>query len=359
MKQIDITVCLTTYKRPYMLKQAMESFVVQPYKNAELLIIDDCPEDLVTKKIVNKLQHKDKRIRYIKNKRNIGFSKNLFTTLTKAKGKYLYLLGDDDCILGENTLEKYIDIFKKNPSVDFVYSNIVQFNNNLSVDYFYNHFSKSHVYRAGRDAIENIWLKSMYIGGIGLRKSSKIDEYYPKDSTLFPIVELIGKLLLEKGAYGLSSISIGMRVHADQLGVHVMQKKRITEKEKHGYQELYRIADRLESFIKEKKLPISPAIILNTINTFLRNADTTILLAEGLKVGKSALLHTILQSKKEEKRIFHTPQFWMQLLVILIVPTFFLEKVKYIYIFFLRKTYWRNQVDFFNHEINRIIINSK
>ena len=187
--------------------------------------IDDCSNDQ-TEVLVRKAQEKDNRIYYEKNKKNIGYCRNFRKTILKARGKYLFLLGDDDLILGRNTLRMYVKTFDKEKNIGLIYSNIIQFNNHLFVDYVYRHFAKNSFFKSGSDAIRNIWLKTTFAGGIGLRNTNDIEKFFPKGNVLFPLVEMIGKILIDKNAYGLSNYSVGMRVHDDQLGFHMMRKKR-------------------------------------------------------------------------------------------------------------------------------------
>ena len=53
-----ISVAVTTYKRPKMVEDIIKSFLFQTYKNSELVIVDDCIEDISTQEMVQKYQSK-------------------------------------------------------------------------------------------------------------------------------------------------------------------------------------------------------------------------------------------------------------------------------------------------------------
>lgn len=353
MNKIEISVCVPTYKRPHMLRQTIQSFLQQQYLFSEMVIVDDCSND-ETESIVRKFQKKDKRIKYIKNKKNLGYCKNFLKTLLSAKGKYLFLLGDDDLIIGKDTLKRYVDIFKKNKNVGFIYSNIIQFNNSFSVDYVYRHFLEDKLYPFGKDALSNLWLKCTFAGGIGLRNRDDIKDLFPHDDVLFPLVEMIGKILIDKDGYGISAYSVGMRVHSDQLGFHMIKKKRVVGRERHAYLELYEISDNLNSYIKKEKKKVSPIIIKNTIESFLKNADNSVLISEATHLPKRVLIHNVYFLLKKEKRIKHSFYFWSQLVTLSLIPNFSLVTVKEIYRAWLRKTIWKDEVQFFSKEVSHI-----
>lgn len=92
---------IPTYNRHEYLKQAIQSILNQTYKNYEIIVTDNSSNDL-SKHVCKSFN--DKRIRYFKNPKNIGFVKNLYKNVNKASGKYLFILGDDDLLLEKNLL---------------------------------------------------------------------------------------------------------------------------------------------------------------------------------------------------------------------------------------------------------------
>lgn len=90
-----VSVLTATYKRDDLLKEAIESVLSQTIKDFEYIIIDDaCSDD--TKKLVKSF--KDKRIVYLTNKENPARThcRPLNLGLSKAKGKYIAYLDDDN-----------------------------------------------------------------------------------------------------------------------------------------------------------------------------------------------------------------------------------------------------------------------
>src|SRR5882757_3279723 len=123
-----ISLCVPTYNRPETLKQLIHSFLKQDYRDKELIISDDTPNDSVEKLIKT---YKNKSIKYFHNSPGLGFSQNLFKAIDHATGDYLIILGDDDVLLHKHVLSDYVKVFEEKPSVGFIYSNQVQFSTEL------------------------------------------------------------------------------------------------------------------------------------------------------------------------------------------------------------------------------------
>ena len=84
-----ISVIITTYNRPNLLKRSIDSVLKQSYKNIELVIIDDsskAPIDLPD----------DNRIIYFRNKKNKGVQYSRNKGLSIVSGIYVLNLDDDD-----------------------------------------------------------------------------------------------------------------------------------------------------------------------------------------------------------------------------------------------------------------------
>lgn len=110
-KRPDFTIMIPTYNRSNFLKMAMKSVLQQKGVSFELLVSDNhSPDD--TEKMVKSF--KDKRIRYIRNKKNLGYKLNAVQCFRKAKGKYIFSLSDDDFILDEYTLSDILRVMRKN-----------------------------------------------------------------------------------------------------------------------------------------------------------------------------------------------------------------------------------------------------
>ena len=88
-----VSIIMPSYNTEKYIADSIESVLNQTYKNWELIIVDDCSTD-GTDEIVRRF--KDKRIKYIKNKRNYGAAVSRNKALKVAKGKWIAFLDSDD-----------------------------------------------------------------------------------------------------------------------------------------------------------------------------------------------------------------------------------------------------------------------
>lgn len=111
-KKPFFTIGIPTYNRANYLKLAIESVLKQDFKDYEILIVDNHSTDN-TESVATSYCSKFKNIFYIKNSKNNGGVKSLIKIFTKAQGKYLFYLCDDDIILKNDTFSGIYKIIKR------------------------------------------------------------------------------------------------------------------------------------------------------------------------------------------------------------------------------------------------------
>jgi glycosyltransferase involved in cell wall biosynthesis len=111
MKKIKplVTIAIPVYCGEKYISRAIDSVLKQTFSDFELLIIDNNSNDQ-TEKIVNSFN--DKRIVFIRNKKNIGFENNWNKCLKMSRGKYIKILPHDD-YLDLNCLRFQVDVMEK------------------------------------------------------------------------------------------------------------------------------------------------------------------------------------------------------------------------------------------------------
>ena len=121
---MKFSVTIPAYKAKF-LKEAIVSALSQPYKNFELIIVDDdSPENL--KAIVDSFS--DTRIRYYRNLQNCGAVNvvdNWNICLSYCTGEYVICMGDDDRLL-PNCLNEYFGLIVSYWFLDVVFSTLAR-----------------------------------------------------------------------------------------------------------------------------------------------------------------------------------------------------------------------------------------
>jgi glycosyltransferase involved in cell wall biosynthesis len=92
-----VSIGLPTYNRAEKLERAMEFVLAQDYRNIEVVISDNASTDN-TAAVCERLCRSDNRIRYIRQKTNIGPTANYMAVLEASSGDMYMALADDDWI---------------------------------------------------------------------------------------------------------------------------------------------------------------------------------------------------------------------------------------------------------------------
>src|SRR5690242_6516086 len=107
-----VSIIITSYNRAHWIGQAIESALAQDYPNLEIIISDNNStdnSDEVIKRYCN-----DPRIRYSRNKENIGMIANFQKTFFElAKGEYITNISSDDYLTSPKFVSKAINIFRR------------------------------------------------------------------------------------------------------------------------------------------------------------------------------------------------------------------------------------------------------
>ncbi|MDA9626947.1 glycosyltransferase [Candidatus Pelagibacter sp.] len=105
------------------ISQAIESVILQSYKNFELIIIDDYSSDS-SYEIINEFKKKDSRIKVYRNLKKLGPADTRNRAIKIARGEWISIIDSDD-IFFPNKIEKQLKLVNKNKDLIFVGSNLI------------------------------------------------------------------------------------------------------------------------------------------------------------------------------------------------------------------------------------------
>lgn len=113
-----LSVIVTTYNRPELLKETIQSIINQTYRNFELIVVDNNSNYDFFKLIDG---FKDSRIKSFQNDNGGIIAINRNYGIKKSKGEFLAFCDDDDMWIPQK-LETQVNFLNKN-HLDLVYSN--------------------------------------------------------------------------------------------------------------------------------------------------------------------------------------------------------------------------------------------
>jgi len=114
-----VSVLIPTFNRPRYLSEALASVLYQSYRNLQVIVINDGGEDVSD--VVNSFG--DPRIVFISNKENRGKAFSLNKALTRAEGKYITYLDDDD-LYYPNHIETLVNALENETNCQVAYSDL-------------------------------------------------------------------------------------------------------------------------------------------------------------------------------------------------------------------------------------------
>jgi len=120
---MKLSICIPNYNKPECLNNCLNS-ILKANENIkfefEICISDNCSDSNI--KEVIKPYKKILNINFNKNNKNLGLGANILKVVEMAKGKFVWIIGNDDLLL-PFALQKIDSLIQTNEDVDFFYIN--------------------------------------------------------------------------------------------------------------------------------------------------------------------------------------------------------------------------------------------
>jgi glycosyltransferase involved in cell wall biosynthesis len=119
MSEPLISICIPAYKKPEFVIRAIQSIQKQSYKQVEIIISDDSPNEDI--KIAIQSYISELNIKYYHNQPALKSPKNWNNAISLSTGDYFMLLHQDDWLETVDCLATYINAFDAHPKAQFVF----------------------------------------------------------------------------------------------------------------------------------------------------------------------------------------------------------------------------------------------
>lgn len=171
MTDAVITTIICTYRRPRLLRRAIESALAQTFKNIKICVYDNASGD-ETEAVVAEYSKLDDRVFYFRNSENIGAVNNMIQGVEAVDTEFYSLLNDDDFIFPD-FYENAMREVDNHPQVGFVCAKVMvvdlvnkrmQFNNK--------HWSQG-LYQPSNKTASKMASSHFITTGVLLRKSMR------------------------------------------------------------------------------------------------------------------------------------------------------------------------------------------
>lgn len=123
---MKISICVPQYNRIQYLLKGLRLIERQTYKDIEIVISDDCSSDDTVSQIELLSNTFKYPIIFDRNSRNMGYDRNYRKCIEMATGDYVIVIGNDDSIQGDSSIEYLVDFIESNNFPDVGFCNMIE-----------------------------------------------------------------------------------------------------------------------------------------------------------------------------------------------------------------------------------------
>ncbi|MBS1490487.1 MAG: glycosyltransferase family 2 protein [Bacteroidetes bacterium] len=123
---MKISICIPQYNRIEYLLRSLSIIEKQTYPDIEISISDDCSSDDTVDKIAQLAKSYKYPIVFDKNEKNLGYDRNYRKCIEMASGDYTFVIGNDDSIIGENSITDLVKFLEHNQYPDIGFCNMIE-----------------------------------------------------------------------------------------------------------------------------------------------------------------------------------------------------------------------------------------
>lgn len=139
-----LSICIPVYNQVDLVMNCLSKIVQSSSDKFEVIVNDDGSTDPIEYKIK---EFNDSRIKYFKNKRNLGHDRNIIQSFKRASSKYVFLLRVRDFLLPEG-IELLVDYLQSRE--DIAYLTTSAYDSNMLPKIIY----ENHIYNKGEEALK-------------------------------------------------------------------------------------------------------------------------------------------------------------------------------------------------------------
>lgn len=193
-----VSIGLPVFNGEKYLTASIDSILAQTFEDFELIIMDNASTDS-TQEICKKYASKDKRIRYCRNRKNVGAMRNFNAVFKLSTGKYFKWVAHDD-VHSPTFLEDCVDVLDNNPTVVLCHSKTACINEQGKVIGSYHYHSKFNSKKPHErfGHLLNVYSPAWAIFGLmrlsALKSTPLLRSYIGSDMNLLAEISLLGEM---------------------------------------------------------------------------------------------------------------------------------------------------------------------
>jgi len=157
-----MSVCIPQHNRTSFIIEACRSLATQTFQDFEVCISDDCSNDGGEDRLLEFLEDSDLSFTYRRQTRNLRYDGNLRAAIDLARGRYVFLMGNDDCLAGPTALEHVIAQIERNAPASVALTNFEDYASGARVA----RMPRSGIAGRGPDAAAQTFRNFSFVSGV-------------------------------------------------------------------------------------------------------------------------------------------------------------------------------------------------
>jgi glycosyltransferase involved in cell wall biosynthesis len=201
------SICIPQYNRTSFLIEACRTLETQSFRDFEVCISDDCSNDGREADLLAYLESSGLSFVYKRRDRNGRYDANLRSALALAKGRYCFLLGNDDGLKAPETLQQVHDLLIQAPQAGVLFTNFEDFTTGQVV-------RKGRVTRllgSGPDVAASVFRRFSFVSGLVLETARVEAEATSKWDGSEMYQMYLGCRMIASGAFALEADLVTIR----------------------------------------------------------------------------------------------------------------------------------------------------
>lgn len=126
------SILMANYNNSHFIEEAIRSVVNQSYQHFEIILVDDHSND-ESDEIIQEMVKSESRIKYFRNKKNLGYGASLKKAVKYSEGELVGILDPDDA-LTPNALAVMVKAFQEKSEASMIYSTLFLCDENLKIN---------------------------------------------------------------------------------------------------------------------------------------------------------------------------------------------------------------------------------
>src|SRR5580658_11022921 len=119
MSSIMISVCVPAFKRTDFLQRLLESISIQTFRDFEVVITDDSPDQAV-RDLCDSYSGRFP-LTYVRNERPLGTPENWNEAIRRSSGEWIKVMHDDDWFADKDSLGVFAAAAQGHPEASFIF----------------------------------------------------------------------------------------------------------------------------------------------------------------------------------------------------------------------------------------------